>query len=69
MCTAEAAIRAHCLDCSGGSVRQVDACDVTTCKLWRWRHDLPLNPPPENDRQISLDEWQKERKKAYAHAV
>ena len=31
------AIRAKCLDCSGGSRAGVDACEVTGCPLWPYR--------------------------------
>lgn len=31
------AIRAKCLDCSGGSTKEVRLCPVTTCALWPYR--------------------------------
>jgi hypothetical protein len=31
------AIRAKCLDCSGGSPKEVRACPVTACPLWPLR--------------------------------
>ena len=30
-------IRAHCLECSGGSRIQVQNCEVINCKLWPYR--------------------------------
>lgn len=32
-----AVIRAHCLDCSGGSRKQVRNCEITNCRLWPYR--------------------------------
>lgn len=31
------AIRAKCLECSGGSSNEVRICPVTECSLWRYR--------------------------------
>ena len=30
-------IRAHCLECSGGSRKQVHNCEITDCRLWPYR--------------------------------
>ena len=30
-------IRAKCLDCTCGSAKEVDACPIEKCPLWRWR--------------------------------
>lgn len=32
-----AAIRANCLECSGGSRKQVRNCEIKHCKLWPYR--------------------------------
>lgn len=32
-----AAIRANCLECSGGSRKQVRNCEIKNCKLWPYR--------------------------------
>lgn len=32
-----AVIRAHCLECSGGSWKQVHNCEITKCRLWPYR--------------------------------
>lgn len=32
-----AVIRAHCLECSGGSRKQVHNCEITHCRLWPYR--------------------------------
>lgn len=32
-----AVIRAHCLECSGGSRKQVHNCEITNCRLWPYR--------------------------------
>ena len=34
-----AVIRAHCLECSGGSRKQVHNCEITQCRLWPYRKD------------------------------
>ena len=36
------AIRAKCVECSGGSLKEVKACRVETCALWPMR--LGVNP-------------------------
>ena len=30
-------IRSHCLDCSGGSRKEVENCEILTCKLYKYR--------------------------------
>ena len=30
-------IRNKCLDCCGGSSKEVELCPIETCPLWRWR--------------------------------
>lgn len=30
-------IRAKCLDCCCGSAKEVEACPIVKCPLWRWR--------------------------------
>lgn len=32
-----AVIRAHCLECSGGSRKQVHNCEIKNCRLWPYR--------------------------------
>lgn len=31
------AVRANCMDCCGGSRREVHNCKITKCKLWPYR--------------------------------
>lgn len=31
------AIRSKCIDCSAGSVKEVEMCEFTNCPLWRYR--------------------------------
>lgn len=31
------AIRAYCLDCSGGSFKEVEFCPIRSCPLYAWR--------------------------------
>lgn len=35
------AIRANCMDCCGGSRREVHNCKITQCKLWPYRREEP----------------------------
>ena len=39
-----AVIRAHCLECSGGSRKQVHNCEITNCRLWPYRKDNARKP-------------------------
>lgn len=32
------AIQRHCLECSGGSRKEVDRCKVSCCALWKYRN-------------------------------
>lgn len=43
-----AAIRLHCLTCSGGQSSEVSACAITSCFLWPWRKGggKPETRPP-----------------------
>lgn len=34
-----AVIRANCMDCCGGSRREVHNCKITQCKLWPYRRE------------------------------
>jgi hypothetical protein len=36
------AIKAHCLDCAGGSAKDATLCHIVDCPLWEWR----IGPPP-----------------------
>lgn len=35
--TAKAAIKFHCLDCSGGLSKEVRECEIGNCALWPFR--------------------------------
>ena len=39
-------IRANCIDCSGGSKREVDLCTACTCKLHPYRFGRDPFPNP-----------------------
>ena len=53
------AIRANCMDCCGGSRREVHNCKITQCKLWPYRREEPN--PKETDNTDQLDrKWQKQ---------
>jgi len=54
-----AAIRAHCLECSGGSRTEVERCNVKNCKLRQYRSVKALGQFADTgkmvgSRQISL---------------
>lgn len=49
-----AAIRAHCLNCSGGSRKEVHECKVTNCALWRFR-EIGATKKPETGRQLTIE--------------
>ena len=40
------AVRAKCLDCSGGSAKEVRECDISTCALWPFRFGKNPNRKP-----------------------
>lgn len=40
------AIRAKCIDCSGGSGVEADACDLKGCPLLPYRFGIPKNKVP-----------------------
>ena len=37
------AIRQKCLECSGGSPKEVTLCQITDCPLWPFRIGSPIN--------------------------
>lgn len=45
------AIRAHCIQCSGGSKREAGQCTATTCPLWPMR----FGKNPFHARRAKLD--------------
>ena len=52
--TAIKAIRAKCLDCSGGSSAEVKACELTHCPLYKFR----LGKNPNIKREMSDEQRQ-----------
>ena len=48
------AIRLKCLDCCGGSLREVWNCASTGCPLFRFRPLPPRPPAPRKGEQISF---------------
>lgn len=52
--TAIKAIRAKCLDCSGGSSAEVKACELTHCPLYKFR----LGKNPNIKREMSVEQRQ-----------
>ncbi len=45
------AIRAKCIDCSGGSVKEVALCPVDDCPLYRYRLAAIQHPAPQTERK------------------
>lgn len=46
------AIRAKCIDCSCGSLREVRECHIKECTLWPYR----MGKRPKYDKDIDEDE-------------
>ena len=47
------AIRAHCMECSGGCRKQVEQCEIKNCRLYPYR--MPdAKPVKKKDSQISF---------------
>ena len=53
------AIHAKCLDCSGGSRKEVHNCKLRDCSLWPHRKGEPREKPARVVGQISLFEIEK----------
>lgn len=45
------AMRAKCLDCSGGQPKEVRLCPVTNCALWPYR----MGKRPKEDQLIQIE--------------
>lgn len=59
------AIRAHCMECSGGCKKEVENCRIKTCALHPYRSLNAIgteNKPKPDKRQISMFDLQKERR-------
>lgn len=54
------AIRAKCLDCSGGSAKEVKLCVIPACPLFPFR----LGMPDWKKRPVSAEECEARRKRA-----
>lgn len=52
-----AAIRAHCLECSGGSRKLVEACNVTGCRLWDYRNAGAEACMERRRKPATVQEW------------
>lgn len=49
-----AVIHRKCLDCSGGSRKEVHRCGFTTCALWAWREPDAEKKPKVDNRQMTV---------------
>lgn len=54
------AIRAKCLDCSGGSRKQLHNCNVKKCKLYPYREPEAKKKPRKIKGQVNIFELMKE---------
>ncbi|GAG61678.1 unnamed protein product [marine sediment metagenome] len=54
------AIRANCLDCSGGSQGEVDKCVIPDCPLFPYR--FGKRPETAKKRGKEMADWQREKK-------
>lgn len=54
-----AAIHAKCLDCSGGSRKEVHGCKMTDCPLWLYRRGEPREKQSQTKGQISVFDIEK----------
>lgn len=55
-----AAIHAKCLDCSGGSRKEVHNCKLSNCPLWLYRRGEPREKPGLSGQISVFDMTQKE---------
>jgi len=50
-------IRAHCIDCSGGSPTEADNCSCVNCNLWPWRKGKnPYRKEMTEEQKVALRE-------------
>lgn len=62
------AIRAKCLDCSGGSAQEVRLCPVKDCPLFAYRMGRGNRKPmSEEQRQAAAERFARIRKEKEAH--
>ena len=46
------AVRQNCLDCSGGSIKDVRECNIPTCSLWPFR----MGKDPGRKRELTPEQ-------------
>ena len=56
------AIHKHCLECSGGSRKEVHRCGLRSCALWIWREPETQARPKKDKRQVCMFDLFKEAK-------
>ena len=54
------AIHKHCLECSGGSRKEVHRCGLKNCALWLWREPETEEKPEKDKRQVCMFDLIKE---------
>ena len=52
------AIRLKCLDCSGGSRKEVHNCKIKECPLWPYRRNEPKENTDRIAGQISITDFE-----------
>jgi hypothetical protein len=53
-------IRAHCLDCMGGSRKAVQQCTSRDCRLWRYRTAENQDRPRKEKNQMTIFDYLRE---------
>lgn len=53
-------IRAHCLDCMGGSRKMVRQCTSAKCHLWKYRMENASVKAKKDKNQITIFEYLRE---------
>lgn len=54
------AIHKHCMECSGGSRKEVHRCKLERCALWPWREPESEGKAKKDKRQVTMFELMKE---------
>lgn len=58
------AIRAKCLDCSGGMRKEVTGCKLKDCPLWPYRTAEARDKPKPAKGQVNIFEYMNQEKRA-----
>ena len=58
------AIHKHCLECSGGSRKELHRCGIKNCKLWPYREPEAKKKPRKIKGQVNIFDYMKQEKRA-----